>query len=58
VELEAHDRGNASGFSNQGLLHDIPDDEFSFRALFQVEIWPELGCGGHGYMQGQKDYSK
>jgi len=46
VELEAHDRGNAS------------DDEFSFRALFQVEIGPELGCGGHGYMQGQKDYSK
>ena len=55
MELEAHDRGYAPRFSNQGFQHDISDDDFGFRAGFWVKTWPELGCCGHGYVE-EKEY--
>ena len=51
MELKAHDGGDAPGFSNQGFLHDISDDGFGIWACWQVNIWPELGCCGNGYVQ-------
>lgn len=58
MELEAHDRRKAPGLSSKGLLHDIPDYGFGFRARPGVITGTELHGGCPGYYVEEEEERK
>lgn len=55
MELEPHDRGGASWFSDHGLPHRFSNGGLGFGAGFGVEPWTEVVDRGRSFSEEEKE---